>query len=362
MPVYKRNRVWYYEFKVKKTRYKKALPTAHFKAEAEQAEAEAKRAVYFGTYGKPTGDRVFIEFAETVWLRWVEENHARPQQARYMLKSFRDFFGKRRFHEITSFIVERYKSQLLKTPTNHGTPRNQKSVNRNLAALSRIFRLAVQQKITNENPVKDVSRFPEGQGRVRYLSDEERIRLLAALENQLEYVQSFVRLAMNTGMRFSEIAELKAEQIDWQAREIVLPRPKSKRPERVPINDTAAEILHELTPESGRGYLLVNPKTGKPYTTLKKSMRELFKQADLENFTFHCLRHDFATELVDRGVNVVVIASILRHKDIKTTMKYAHAKDNARHSAVAQIGTIQNKIPKEFPKQNVMEFKKVLNR
>ena len=91
-------------------------------------------------------------------------------------------------------------------------------------------------------------------------------------------------------------------------------------------------------------------------------LRHQKRQADLENFTFHCLRHDFATELVDRGVNVVVIASILRHKDIKTTMKYAHAKDNARHSAVAQIGITQNKVPNQYPKQNVMEFKKVLTR
>jgi integrase len=362
MPVYRRNKRWYYEFKIKGTRYKKSIPAAQSKADAQQAEAEAKRQVFQGTYGKPVGDAVFIKFAETVWLRWAEENLARPQQARYMLKSFRAFFGQRRFHEITSFIIERYKTQLLKTPTKHGTPRNQKSVNRNLAALSRIFRLAIQQKITDENPVKDVARFPEAEGRIRYLSDDERARLLAALDDQPNYVQDFVLLAMNTGMRFSEIAELRAEQIDWGAREIILPRPKSKRPERVPLNDTAAELLTRLTPRSGRGLLLANPRTGKPYTTLKKSMRELFQHAGLENFTFHCLRHDFATELVDRGVSVVVIASILRHKDLKTTMKYAHAKADARHSAVAQIGTKQNKVPNEYPTENVLNFEKALSR
>jgi integrase len=362
MSVYRRNDHWYYEFKINSTRYKKSIPTARLKVDAEQAESEARRQVHQGLYGKPVGDRVFFDFAKNDWIEWVEENHARPEQAKYMLKSFKEFFGRRKFNEITSFIVERYKNQLLKTPTKRGTPRNKKSVNRNLAALSRIFRLAIQKKVAGENPVKDVTRFPEGQGRVRYLTDDERVRILAALEDQLEYVQDFVLLAMNTGMRFSEINKLKAEEIDWSRREILLPAPKSQRPERVPINQKAAEILQRLSPKSGTGYLLLNPKTKKPYGSLKKSIRTLCQQAEIENFTFHSFRHDFATELVENNVNLAVIASILRHKDIKTTMKYAHAKDDSRHSAVRKIEETQNKVPNAYPADNVRVFKNALTR
>ena len=362
MSVYRRNTHWYYEFKINGTRYKKSIPTARLKADAEQAEADARRSVHQGLYGKPAGERIFYDFAANDWLEWVKENHARPEQAGYMLKSFKEFFGKRKFNEITSFIVERYKTQLLKTPTKRGTPRNKKSVNRKLAALSRIFRLAIQKKITNENPVKDVARFPEDQGRIRYLTDEERERILTALNDQLEYVQDFVLLAMHTGMRFSEINKLRAEEIDWARREIILPSPKSQRPERVPLNQKAAEIIERLTPKSRTGYLLLNPKTKKPYTSLKKSIRTLCQQASIENFTFHCFRHDFATELVEQNVNLAVIASILRHKDIKTTMKYAHAKDDSRHSAVRKIAETRNKVPNEYPAKNIIAFKNALTR
>ncbi len=362
MPVYKRNRVWYYEFKIKGVRYKKAIPAAQSKADALQAEAEAKRQVFQGAYGKPTGDQVFIKFAETVWLRWAEENLARPQQARYMLKSFREFFGKRRFNEITSFIVERYKNHLLKTPTNHGTPRNKKSVNRNLAALSRIFRLAIQQKITNENPVKDVARFPEGQGRIRYLSEDEAARLLAELDNQPDHLRNFVLIALHSGMRFSEIAGLHVSHLDWLNQEIVLPNPKSKREERVPMNDYVSQLMRELESQALDGWLLANPRTRKPYTTLKKGLKKLFDNAEIESFTFHCLRHTFATEAIDQGENIVTVQSILRHKDLKTTQKYAHAKDNRRHQAVAKMGDFWKKVPNQYPSETVLEFKKALNR
>lgn len=362
MPVYKRNRVWYYEFKIKGTRYKKAIPSAQYKAEAEQAEAEAKRQVHQGIYGRPTGDQIFIKFAETVWMRWAEENLARPQQARYMLKSFREFFGKRRFNEITSFIVERYKNQLLKTPTNHGTPRNKKSVNRNLAALSRIFRLAIQQKVTTENPVKEVARFPEGQGRIRYLSEDEATRLLTALDNQPDHIHNFVLIALHSGMRFSEIAGLNISHLDWLNQEIILPNPKSKREERVPMNNFVCELLRNLEGQAINGWLLANPRTKQPYTTLKKGLRKLFAEAGIESFTFHCLRHTFATEAIDQGESITTVQSILRHKDLKTTQKYTHAKDQRRHQAVAKMGDFWKKVPKSYPSETVLEFKKVLNR
>ena len=128
------------------------------------------------------------------------------------------------------------------------------------------------------------------------------------------------------------------------------------------MNDFVCELLRDLEATAINSWLLANPKTGQPYTTLKKGLRKLFENAEIENFTFHCLRHTFATEAIDQGENIVTVQSVLRHKDLRTTMKYAHAKDERRHQAVAKMGAFWKKVPNEYPSENVIEFKTALNR
>ena len=362
MPVYKRNRVWYYEFKINTARYKKAIPAAQSKADALQAEAAAKRQVFHGTYGKATGEQGFSKFAQTKFFTWADEQWSDPQQARYYVKAFVAHFGKRTFAEISSLHIEAYKLKLKKEPKPDGTPRSQKTINRHLAVLSRIFRLAIQQKVTDKNPVLEVQRFPEGEGRIRFLSEDEAARLLAELDNQPDHLRHFVLLAMHSGMRFSEIAKLHTDYLDWQGREIILPDPKSKRLERVPMNDFVCELLHELEATALNGWLLPNPSTKQPYTNLLKGFRKLFDNARLENFTFHCLRHSFATEAIDQGENITTVQAVLRHRDLRTTMKYVHVKEERRHQAVAKMGDFWKKVPNQYPSGNVVEFKTALNR
>lgn len=62
------------------------------------------------------------------------------------------------------------------------------------------------------------------------------------------------------------------------------------------------------TPESERvGYLFVNPNTGKPYTDIKKAWHTALKEAKIENFRFHDLRHTVGTRLAKANVPVNVI-------------------------------------------------------
>src|SRR5262249_61913107 len=73
MAVRKRGGVWYYDFMINYVRYKKAVPEARTKAQAEHAETQARLEVFQGKYGRPMGDSGFIEFAEEVWLPWSRE-------------------------------------------------------------------------------------------------------------------------------------------------------------------------------------------------------------------------------------------------------------------------------------------------
>ena len=110
-----------------------------------------------------------------------------------------------------------------------------------------------------------------------------------------------------------------------------------------------------------RGPLFVNPQSKKPYTTIKRSLATLLKQAEIENFTFHCFRHDAITEMVDQGHSLVTVAEIAGHRNIQTTMKYAHAKEQSKQAAVAVLGRRKENSPPVRPSQNVIQIKRSLS-
>ena len=68
--------------------------------------------------------------------------------------------------------------------------------------------------------------------------------------------------------------------------------------------------------------------------SIKRSFASAVEQSGLTDFTFHDLRHTCAAWLVQAGVPLRTAAEILRHKDIRTTMRYAHLAPENLHSAV----------------------------
>ncbi|MCD6256016.1 MAG: site-specific integrase, partial [Deltaproteobacteria bacterium] len=98
-------------------------------------------------------------------------------------------------------------------------------------------------------------------------------------------------------------------------------------------------------------YVFVNPKTGRPYDDLKRSFKTALKRAGIEDFTFHDLRHTFASHLVMNGVDLMTVKELLGHKDIKMTMRYSHLSPDHKRVAVKRIETVLRRETKviEFP-------------
>ena len=74
--------------------------------------------------------------------------------------------------------------------------------------------------------------------------------------------------------------------------------------------------------------------TNKPYTDIKKSFSTVLKNANIENFRFHDLRHTVATRMVESGVDLLVVQEILGHSNIQTTMRYAHPVPERKKKAI----------------------------
>lgn len=338
--------------------YKKNYPNLS-KKQAELLEGSIKAKLAMGELHKP-GDDVFIVFAKEALPEWAKDHWARPDDVEKYLASFEEFFKQKRFNEISPLLIEAYKLKIKKVKTKRkdefgeNKQRSEKTVNRYMAVLSRCWWLAVKKKLVKENPCKDVERYKEGPGVVRWLSDDEYARLEYALQFQPDYLRVIVTLAMNTALRWGNLINLRMYDVNFNSNCLELAKTKSGQPLSVPLSEKARAALEVWieAKQIKKGFLFANPRTGKPYTTVRKSLMTLLEHAEIENFTFHCFRHDAITLMVDSGIPLQTVAEIAGHQKIDTTRKYAHVKEDRKRQAIELLGQRST-----TPRDNVVQFK-----
>jgi len=176
--------------------------------------------------------------------------------------------------------------------------------------------------------------------RVRYLEPEERQRLEAALDHPRTpgRLRAITRLALHTGMRQGEIFKLRWRDVDLRAGRITVlsVNAKSKRERHIPLNTVALALLKTWRgPSDPPPDAFVFPgKDGAPLTDTKTAWRTLLERAGIESFRFHDCRHDFASQLVMKGVPLLEVGTLLGHADLTMTMRYAHLAPDHLKAAV----------------------------
>jgi integrase len=100
-----------------------------------------------------------------------------------------------------------------------------------------------------------------------------------------------------------------------------------------------AELLRVRHSAGQSEYVFPNPKTGRPYRSIRKAWVGACRDAGVQNLNVHDLRHTAATRLADTGADPVTIAAILRHSDLRMTARYTHALDERNRRALARIAS-----------------------
>ena len=338
MAVYKRGAHWHFTKTINGVRYRGAFKTARTKAQAEEAERAELRKIHEGTYGKPTGSTVFIDFAEGVYLPWSKENK-RSTSDQYYVEVLKAFFKRKTFAEISPMLIEKFKSERRKTPTKTGQPRKPASINRELECLSAIFSMAMRKphRLISENPCREVTKLKEENSRNRYLTAEEEERLLAACSGDRTYIKPILILALNTGMRRGEILSLRWSQVDLQRNFIHLVRTKSGKKRDVPINTMVRAELLALKTRDMSEYVFASPITGRAVTDCKRAFTSACRNAGIEDFHFHDTRHTAATRMAETGAEPSTIKDILGHSDMRMTDRYTHAVESRKRAALERI-------------------------
>jgi len=186
------------------------------------------------------------------------------------------------------------------------------------------------------HPMRQVRRLREPRGRVRFLSDEERQRLLAACQQSPHpHLYVIVRLALATGGRHTELLRLTWQDIDLKRGILTFHDTKNHESRAVPLT---ANVVALLAQQRERYASCVFPRrNGRAMTSFWDSWRAVRQQANLRDFRFHDLRHTFASYLAMSGANLLAIAELLGHKRLDMVKRYAHLTEAHTRSVVERM-------------------------
>lgn len=297
----------------------------------EQARTDARK----GRLNLPKGRKVVLGFREAAgqYLEKLEKeggNDIKKKKQRIELH-LSPFFTDRPLSSITTFDIERFKKTRKEANASNGT------INRELAALSHIFSKAVEWKWITYRPAK-IIRLKEGSGRIVYLTaDQVSVLLEKAAEHQTPFIYPFVKIALETSMRRTEILSIQIAHIDLQRRVIYIPQAKAGAREQ-PITKNLAAYLAEYlkTTEKGQEWLFPSNRSSCGHLKWPESaFRDVVRAAGLDpkQVVRHTLRHTAITHLVQAGIDLPTVQRISGHKTLQMVARYSH--QNGEHIQAA---------------------------
>jgi integrase len=238
-----------------------------------------------------------------------------------------------RIDELEPLTIEKWRIERMKEV-------KASSINRDMTALKAALNWGVNLGVIETNPLARVRRLQErdSQQKVRFLSPDENARLMAALKRCSDYLRAMVIISLNTGVRRGALFALLWEDVDMERRILTLrgEEAKNSKINHVPINGPAFQAFKSLPRTSS--LVFPSPKTGNQIDNCRHSWKTLLKAAQIENFRWHDMRHDFASQLVMKGVDLNTVRELLGHSDMKMTLRYAHLAPEAKVKAVGVLG------------------------
>ena len=241
-------------------------------------------------------------------------------------------FGKMAASDITKQDIQRWLQE-------QTVARNWKAGTRNRwqAAFSLVFRVGVDNDKIETNPASRIKRKTENNGRIRFLSDEEETKIRKVLEAKYpQYIPAF-DISLHTGMRASEQFGLRWNQIDLERKLLTLPKTKNGSSRVIRLNSVALAAFQQLRTDSKSNGVVFRNTEGEPLEGTRAWFEPTIEETGIENYTWHCNRHTFASRLVMAGVDLRTVADLMGHKTIQMTMRYAHLAPDHRANAVERL-------------------------
>jgi integrase len=336
MGLYRRGKIFWFNVTFQGRRIQESLETSNKKL-AEQLYAKKVTDMVEGRYFDKkvmeniSMGQVMDRFLDEISPHLAKTTHARN---RYIVQNLKHSLGSLMIGDVTPSIVSKYKAARLKIG------KTKETVIRELGVLRRIFNIAINEwEYCKDNPASKVMRTlgKADNKRVRYLTSDETSRLYLALPS---WLRPIVTIARHTGLRRTNIIELTWDQVNFKNKVLTVSKTKNGEPIGIPLTETALETLSaRLKIRHLRKSFVFCDGQGNPFTPdmVTTAFRRACRRAAIENFRFHDLRHDFASKLIQSGVDIYTIRELLGHKDLRMTVRYSHLAPENLRTAVSVL-------------------------
>jgi integrase len=249
-------------------------------------------------------------------------------------------FGKYALAGITSELIASYRDNRLagedRAKDGKARPRAANTVRLELALLGHLFTVATKEWGISlaVNPVLNVRRPAPGAGRNRRLAEAEEAKLLKAVDaHSNPMLRWIVRIAIETGMRSSEIATLQRSQVDVKRRVVRLIETKNTLPRTVPLTREATKLFREalanpLRPDDTELVFFGEPGRDdkrRPYN-FNKVWLDIKARMGMKDLRFHDLRHEAVSRFVEAGLSDQEVSAISGHKSMQMLKRYTHLR------------------------------------
>ena len=246
-------------------------------------------------------------------------------QERYRANQFKKTkLADMQIDKITGEVVAQYRDARLKEVSAN-------TVRLELAFLSVVFEQCRKEwGLAVSNPIRQIRMPKPGKPRQRRLeAGEEEALLKACRESRAHYLQTFVILAIETGMRFGELAGVAWDNLNLEKRTIYLPDTKNGSSRTVPLSTRALNAI-QTQPRSIDGRLFL-AKSGSIRSAFlialtKAQATQPESRLFLRELRFHDLRHEAVTRLFEKGLNPIEVGMVSGHKTLSMLQRYTHIR------------------------------------
>jgi integrase len=333
------SRTWDFQFKSPTTK-----KSAHYKVgdadivtvdEAKEAVIDLRRLVSKGIDPRDSRKQsdempTYTAFMENDYLPMADIHKKSAAKDRQMFRDrLKPEFGHFKLDQITrrlayEFYLSLQRENLAVASCNHYVKLLRHSLN-----------VALDWQLIDRNPIQRFKLQSPRNTRDRYLSDEELARFIKVLNS--DHNRPVCRILLwliGTGCRLSEALHARTKNLSLEQRTWVIPSDQAKggKSRTVYLSDFCMNILKEREKDSE--WLFPNPKTGKPFTTIRRVYYRLKRLSKLpDEIVIHSLRHSYCTYLAQAGASGPKIMQAMGHADFRTSQLYIHLNSEVYEEA-----------------------------
>tara|TARA_R110000868_G_scaffold113060_2_gene303814 strand:+ start:1205 stop:2170 length:966 start_codon:yes stop_codon:yes gene_type:complete len=276
---------------------------------AKKTESEMERGLYI--------DNTKAKFVtlETLLDQYYQYCQSKQLKALKFIKAhsriIKRHLGQLKLVEVNSYQLALYRDKRLETVS-------PATVKIELGIVVRTIKLAVTEWGYRLNETPSIE-FPKvNNARHRRLVRDEMSIILKAISNK--EVRVLIELAIETAMRRGELLNIKYEHIDWIKRTLTIPDTKTNVARTIPLTNRALELLKPLSSKANDRLFSLKPDS------VSQAFSRGCAMGGITDLRFHDLRHEGTTRFFEMGLNVMEVATITGHKDLKMLNRYTHLK------------------------------------